>query len=204
VGQQRIDRSGSESDVLRFAKIDANFDDVFDIVQVLNANYVFLATVAPQQLFNGSPNGAINLPVGLFEFECMFDMTGLSATSSTFGFALGGSATLDSQKWQATANKNTRGTQANGQSTLNTTANAALTAASTTKEGWAYIYGMFRVSAAGTVIPQVSFSVITNGGQFPVIQKNSYFRVKKLSQIYTAAVIAPPLPTPSPNMPFWS
>lgn len=203
MGQQRLDRNNNEDDVVRIARIDANFDDVFDIAQVLSADYTFVSTIAAQKLLNGSPNGALNLPVGLFEFDCMFFMTGLSTASSTFGFALGGTATIDSQAWQATANKAVHGTQANGQSTYNTTANAALTASTTTTEGWAYLCGVFRLSAAGTIIPQVTFSSVS-GGTISTVTKNSFFRCKKLSQNFKAALIAPPLPLPSPNVPFWS
>ena len=107
-----------------------------------------------------------------------------------------------SQKWQSTANKATRGTQANGQSTYNSAANTALTANTTTAEGWAYICGVFRVSAAGTLIPQVSFSTIT-GGPIVAVKQNSFFRVKKLNQVYRATRIAPPA-APGPLTPQWS
>lgn len=200
MAQQKLNRGGTPEDSL--AAIDANFDDLFDLMQILYVDFNFLATVAAQPLFNASPNGALSLLPGLYEFECSFDMTGMSTTSGTFGFALGGTATLDSQKWQSTANKATRGTQANGQSTYNSAANTALTANTTTAEGWAYICGVFRVSAAGTLIPQVSFSTIT-GGPIVAVKQNSFFRVKKLNQVYRATRIAPPA-APGPLTPQWS
>ena len=204
MSQQRIDRSGNQGDSYLLQNVDSNFDDLFDVVQVLDANYTFQATTAAQKLLNASPNGALNLPVGLYEFECMFDMVGLSSSSSAFGFALGGSATIESQKWTSVGDKATRATSAATQSTFNNAANTAIVAASTTTEGWAYICGLFRLSAPGTIIPQVSFTVITGGGGFPTVNKNSFFRAKKLNQNYQASIIQPPMPRPSPNTPFWS
>ena len=201
--QKKIDRTGSQSNQEMLSAVDANFDDLFDLVQILDADYTFVATVSAQQLLNASPNGALNVRPGLYEFECMFDMTGLSTASSTFGFALGGSATLDSQKWQATANKATLATAAASQSTVNIAANVALATATTNAVGWAYICGVFRVSSIGTVIPQVSFSTVATGGTIPTVKKNSFFRAKKLSEIYTASLIAPPV-APGPPTSQWS
>jgi hypothetical protein len=182
--------------------IDANFDDLFDVVAILDADFTFLAKTAAQQLLNASPNGALNVPVGLYEFECEFSITNMSTSSGTFGFALGGSATLDSQAWSsyALASSPLSG-EASDAVSFNTAANTALTANSTTGIGWAHIRGVFRVSAGGTIIPQVSFTV---GGAISTVKKNSFFRCKKLNQNYKAAIIQPPLPRPSGNTPFWS
>lgn len=200
--QQRLSRGNQEPDDIRAMKIDANFDDVFDMVQVLAADFAILGTVAPQQMLNGSPKGALNLNSGLYEFESMFSLTNMSISSGTFGFALGGTATFDSQMWTALANSASPfSTESSDQVSFNIAANTALDAAATTGVGWAWIRGMFRLSKAGTVIPQVSFSV---PGSISTVKKNSFFRVKKLSQTVLAAVISPPLPLPSANTPFWS
>lgn len=202
MSQQRLSRSGQNSLDLTTEQIDANFDDLFDVVQALDADFHLITKTAAQQMLNGSPNGALNLNVGLYEFETQFSLTGMSVSSGEFGFALGGSATFDSQQWSAFANGSTPfATEASDQVTFNTAANTALIAASTTGVGWAWIRGIFRLSAKGTVIPQVSFTV---AGSIAAVKKNSFFRVKKLSQTYTAALIAPPLPAPSANTPFWS
>jgi hypothetical protein len=202
VGQQRLDRNNNEDDVVRIARIDANFDDIFDLVQVLNVDFPFIATTAAQQLLNGSPNGAINLDSGLYEFETMFSITNMSTSSGTFGFALGGTATFDSQQWTALANSaSPLSTESSDQVSFNIAANTALDAAATTGVGWAWIRGLFRLLAKGTVIPQVSFSTV---GTIATVKKNSFFRVKKLSAISKAVLISPPMPLPSANTPFWS
>ncbi len=201
MSQNRIDRSGNQSDPYMLANIDGNFDDVFDVVQILNADFTFAAITNAQPILNGSPNGALNVPVGLFEFECLFDITNMSGSSGSFGFALGGSATLDSQKWVSVASKATDATEVNPTVTYNVAANTALTGNNSNTVAWGWIRGVFRVSGIGTIIPQVTF---TNAGVISTIKKNSFFRCKKLNQDYKASIIQPPLPRPSPNILYWS
>ena len=203
MSQKRIDRSGNESEFVRLSNIDANFDDLFDIMTVMDAPYTFAATIAPHNLFNVSPNGALNIPVGLFEFECMFGVTGMSTSSGSLGFALGGSATIESQKWFAFGRLGSETNPTGPGASYNSAAQTTLISAGTNGNGWSWIRGIFRVSARGTLIPQVSFTTIT-GGPICTVEKNSFFRVKKLSQVFTQTLIAPPTPLPSSDTPFWS
>lgn len=192
--QKRLDRTNQEMLDLALAKIDGNFDDVFDIMQVLDVAFTLASQTAAQAMFNGSPNGALNLPAGLYEFESQFALSVLSATSGGFGFALGGGATIESQAWQANAIKPASlSTAAAMASSLNTAANVLIATASTNTLGWAYISGVFRLSVGGTVIPQLSQTTASAA----VVAKNSYFRAKKISQAFAAAVISPPQPNPS-------
>lgn len=191
--QKRLDRTNQEMLDLALAKIDGNFDDVFDIMQVLDVAFTLASQTGAQAMFNGSPNGALNLPAGLYEFECQFALSVLSATSGAFGFALGGGATIESQAWQANAIKAALATAAAGAMSYNTAANVLIAAATTNTVGWAYISGVFRLSVGGTVIPQLSQTTASAA----VVAKNSYFRAKKLSQAFAAAVISPPQPNPS-------
>ena len=202
MAQQRIDRSGNQSDFAALASIDSNFDDIFDVMQISNADFTFVAKSGFQPLFNASPNGALNVPVGLFEFECQFDATNVSAATNSVGFALGGTATLDSQKWWALARAGVETTSTGPSATYNAASQNNMITVSSSPEAWAWIRGIFRVSAGGTIIPQISFSVFT--GDIPTIKKNSFFRAKKLSQVFGATIIQPPLPRSSPNIPFWS
>lgn len=200
--QNRIDRSGNVSEFLQLANIDSNFDELFDIIQILDADFTFAAITGVQQLLNASPKGALNIAKGLYFFECMFNLTNMSSSSGSFGFALGGTATLDSQMWTALANKASPiATEASDQTSVNTAANTALTANTTSTVGWAWIKGMFRVSGIGTIIPQLTF---TTGGVISTVKKNSYFRVLKKSQTFSASLISPPSPLPTPTSPFWS
>ena len=128
-----------------------------------------------QKLFNTSTNGAVTLPVGTYAFECEFNLSAMSATSGSFGFALGGTATL-TQYWTAIANKAAFATATAPQTTFNTAANATLATANTTGTGYAKISGMIRITVAGTVIPQFSISQAAAA----IVGLGSYFRIKPM------------------------
>jgi len=202
VAQKRIDRSGNESEFTRLANLDANFDDVFDVMAILDADYTFVAKTGYQQLLNSSPNGALNLPVGLYTFDTLFNVFNASISSGYIGFQLGGSATIESQLWPAYAGAGTETTPSGRPTTLNVGPQPVLVGSSTAGQFWAEIRGIFRLLVGGTIIPQISFSV--TAGVIPTVKKNSFFRVKKLNQVYSASIIQPPLPKANNDTPFWS
>jgi tartrate dehydratase alpha subunit/fumarate hydratase class I-like protein len=131
------------------------------------------STTAAQKLFNASTNGAVTVPVGTYFFECFFSLSSMSASSGTFGFALGGTATIAAQLWESEASMTALATAVTPYVTVNTAANVALTAVNTTGLGWAKITGKIRVSVTGTVIPQFSLGVAAT----PVVGVDSYFRI---------------------------
>jgi hypothetical protein len=141
----------------------------------LTSAYTLTSQTGAQKLFNSSSNGAVTLPVGTFFFECFFSLSALNTgTSSIFGFALGiGTGTISAQLWESEASAAALATPVTPYVTVNTAANVALTAASTAGVGWAKITGKFRVSGAGTIIPQVSL----NTAAAAVVGVDSYFRV---------------------------
>jgi hypothetical protein len=145
--------------------------------QVLSGNYTLTSQTAAQKLFNASTNGAVTLAIGSYWFECNFALASMSATSGTFGFALGGTATF-TQGWTAIAAMLATGlsTTINTQITFNTAANTALATSSTGTFGTAAITGIIRVTVAGTVIPQVSLSQAAAA----VVQTNSFIRVRSV------------------------
>jgi hypothetical protein len=125
----------------------------------------------------GLTTGALSVDVGSYFFECFYNITGMSATSGSFGFALGGGATK-TQFWQATGQKGT-GTVSTATATTtsyNTAANTSLTANSTNTVGYAYINGFIRVTVAGTLIPQISLTVTST----PTITSGSYFKIRQM------------------------
>lgn len=150
-------------------------------LMVLSSAYTLTSQTAAQKVFNGSTNGAVTLPAGTYQFECMFSLSSMSATSGSFGFALGGTATK-TESWRATAVKAAPATANSDQETYNTAANTTLVAANTTTTGYATIRGIIRVTVAGTVIPQVSLGVAAAA----VVGANSYF---KISPVGGAAVV---------------
>jgi hypothetical protein len=124
-----------------------------------------------QKLFNATTNGALTLPIGVYQFECIFALSSMSATSGSFGFALGGTATF-TQAWVAQAVKPAAlATASAPQYSFNTAANTTLATASVNTVGFARIQGMIRVSVAGTIIPQVSLGVAAAA----IVAANSFF-----------------------------
>ncbi|MGO9743987.1 MAG: hypothetical protein ACLPN5_21210 [Roseiarcus sp.] len=144
---------------------------VAEQIQVLASAYTLTSQTAAQQLLNATTNGAVTLAVGTYEFECFFSLSSMSATSGSFGFALGGSATF-TQSWMSLGHKATGGTAASPEITFNTAANTAIVTADTNTSGEALIKGILRVTGAGTVIPQVSLGVAAAA----VAGANSYFK----------------------------
>lgn len=140
----------------------------------LTSTYTLTSQTAAQKLFNASANGAATLPVGTYFFECFFDLSSMSGSSGGFGWDLtAGTATIGAIKWWSTANKAALATAAAPQNTVNTAANTAIVTATTNTVGWARIAGKLRISAAGTVIPQVSLGVAAAA----VVGVDSYFRI---------------------------
>lgn len=137
--------------------------------------YTLTSSTSAQQIFNSTSNGTLTVPAAAtFFFECEFDLTSLSASSGTFSFGFGGTATFSSLKYVSTATSAAAGTLATWQSAVVTTASAtALIAASTTTNGAARLSGIMRTLAAGTVIPQVTLSVAAAA----VVGANSWIRL---------------------------
>ena len=143
-------------------------------VVVLSSSYTLTSTTAAQKLFNATSAGTLTLAAGTYQFECMFSLSSMSVTSGTFGFALGGTATISATWRSDAAMAATQATPATVQTTFNaSSANTTLTSASTSGGGYAIIKGILRVTVAGTVIPQVSLgvaaaSVVASGSMFKV------------------------------------
>ena len=139
---------------------------------VSNSTYTLTSSTSAQQLFNASAAGSVTLALGTYEFDCDFSLSSMSATSGSFGFALGGTAAI-TQEWTATANKAALATAAAPQVSYNTAANTAIATASTATTGFAHIRGLVRVTTAGTLIPQVSLGVAATA----VVGANSWCRI---------------------------
>lgn len=97
------------------------------------------------------------------------------ATSGSFGFAFGGTASFTSQVWQSSAVKSSSLSAGGAASQLNfnTAANTALATANTLTNGVCRITGIVRINAGGTLIPQVSLGIAAAA----VVGVNSYFRI---------------------------
>lgn len=150
----------------------ANVSEQFIITPA--ANYTLTSQTAAQKMFSTPTNGALTVNAATtYQFESVFDLTTMSASSGTFGWALGGTATFTTIKWWSTANKAALSTFLAWQNTFNATAaNTALATSTTATVGAAFINGIIRVNAGGTIIPSVSLSVAAAA----VVQAGSYFR----------------------------
>lgn len=138
------------------------------------ATVTLVSQTGVQPIFTTPTNGTLTLPAnGTYEFEGYFSLSSMSGSSGSFGFALGGTATLTSITWMSQAAKATLATAAAWTGTFNVTnANTALTAANTNTVGAAYIRGTFTMTTAGTVIPQVS----QGNAAAAVVGVGSFFR----------------------------
>ena len=144
---------------------------------VLNSTYTLTSQTAAQQLFNASTNGAVTLPVGTYQFECLFALTGMSTTAGTYGFALGGTATKTfAFSGFATKSANTLSNTVAANAGFWTAATTVLSASTTNTTGVALVKGTIRVTVAGTVIPQVSLSIASAA----IVQAGSYFKISPI------------------------
>jgi hypothetical protein len=151
----------------------------------LNADFTLTSQTPAQKMFNSPAGGALTVSGSrAYEFECYFDLTTMSASSGSFGFAFIGTATLTRQKWKADAIKAAIGTSASWVSSVNTAANTALVAANTTTTGAAYIEGTVHINAGGTLIPAVSLGVAAAA----IVKTDSWFRIRPLGPSANASV----------------
>jgi hypothetical protein len=150
---------------------------------VLSSANTLTSQTAAQPIFDGgggTSNGALTLVDGTYTFECMFSLTSMSATSGSFGFALAGTAT-NTHSYMALGQDAALATATTIASTFNTAANTTLCIASTSTTGYAFIKGIIRVTAAGTIIPSVSLTTAAAA----VVGANSYFVVNQLGNSST-------------------
>lgn len=153
---------------------------------ILQSPYTLTSQTAAQAMFNVPTNGQVTLATGAYRFECFYSLSSMSASSGSFGFALGGTATI-SQYWTALARKSTLTDTATTNPPVysyNTTANTGLTAANTVTTGFANINGIISVTVAGTVIPQVSLGVAAAAA----VGVESYFRISPLGTTSVTSV----------------
>jgi hypothetical protein len=152
---------------------------------LLQAAYTLTSQTAAQAMFNTPAGGQVTLTAGTYEFECFYSLSAMSATSGSFGFALGGTATKTQFFWSlAQKGAAAVATATATQSTYNVAANTALTTASVNTVGYANISGIINVSASGTVIPQVSLGVAAAA----VVGIGSYFRIRPIGSTTVTSV----------------
>ena len=123
-----------------------------------------------KQAFNATTNGALTLTTGSYIFECLLNLSAMSATAGTLAFGFGGSAT-GRFRYLAVANK-TAATATTAVSTFSNAATATvITTSTTTTTGYALVRGSIVITVAGTIIPSIALSVAAAN----VVATGSYF-----------------------------
>jgi hypothetical protein len=146
----------------------------------LSADYTLTNNTSLQRFFNNSASGAVAMEAGLWVFEWNFYLTTMSATSGNARFQLSaGTATLAAVSMHAVGIDNNSplnsGTQT-GSFAANLLTNASAVSAGTGTGMAGRLEGMFRVTATGTVLPQIQ--LVT--GNAAVAKAGSFFRATRI------------------------
>lgn len=126
--------------------------------------------------------GAVNVEAGVvYEFEGLLSLTRSAGTTShTTSISFGGTATLTSILWDALTNTgdtlaNVAKNGASGKSAAAVVVKAASTSA--TEEIMCQVKGSVKINAAGTFIPQFTYSATPGGA--PTVNIGSFFKLVK-------------------------
>lgn len=143
----------------------------------LAADYALTNSGAEQKLFNASTNGRLTLPVGVYWFETLLYLTGMSATSGNFAFdpVGAGTAVADKFLYHTVGVDNTTPTNGLAQTGSITAAQQSVNnilSAGTGTGAVARISGTFTVTTAGTIIPSISLQTAAAA----TVKAGSHFR----------------------------
>lgn len=148
------------------------------------------ATTATQRI-TGSSSNDLNIPVGTYDYQLMFYITAMSATSGNFGLSLvgAGTATISSSLTQVIGTDSLATVVAaqSGYYTTSTTLAAPVVTASTSTAAFVMLKGSFRVSVAGTMIPSIALTTAIAA----TVQPNYSFFVKRRDTSATATSYGP-------------
>jgi hypothetical protein len=141
----------------------------------LTASRALTNSVAVQAIFAAADDTLTVRASTTYFFQALLHISAMSATSGNFQFSLvgGGTATLTSVKYISTggdAAVATVGAQG-GQVVAASASSANVVPAGTATGAYAFIRGIFRVNAAGTIIPSIALQTAA-AAQMEV---NSYF-----------------------------
>lgn len=149
----------------------------------LTVDYTLTSVATEQKAFNTTTNGALTLPTGVYEFECLLYVTTMSATSGNLAFDPVGAGTAVTDRWgYATWGlDNTTPTTAaaiGGAVNVAQQTGANAVTAGTGTGMWMRASGMFRVTTAGTIIPSVTLQTANAA----VMKAGSWFKCAKIGE----------------------
>lgn len=140
-------------------------------------------SVAEQKLFDQVANGTLTLPTGTYFFRAIIYLTTMSGTSGNLAFDPIGAGTAVGATflWHSNGLDNTTPTTAAAQGgaihpTQQSTGNI-VTAATGTAMG-AIIFGTFRITTAGTIIPSISLTTAAAA----VVKAGTFFGICRMSE----------------------
>lgn len=125
-------------------------------------------------------NGTLTVPAATtYRMEGLLKITS-GATSHSTGLSIGGTATLTSLDYYAQAHRSAADTIISVFSGIHiaSAANATVDVAGTQAAHYILINGILRINAAGTIIPQFTFSANPTGTI--TIKRNSFFRLRAI------------------------
>lgn len=136
------------------------------------------SSTALQKVFNTSTNGALTVAAATtYFFECMLNISGMSATSGNMGFSIvgAGTATFTSAGWQAIGLDATTLTTATAMGGIYSAASAQtgdIVLAGTGTAVTVIIKGVMRINAGGTIIPSIQLTTASSA----IVGVNSWFK----------------------------
>ena len=139
----------------------------------LDSSYTLANSGSAQKLFNASTNGALTLPLGAYLFRSLYYLTGMSATSGYSSFKFGGTAVLGGVLMKVTGVDGAAAVAATqtGSSAITSAFPASQNTATTATAQYSAVEGTFKVTTAGTLIPQIT--LVTAAAA--VVAAGSYF-----------------------------
>jgi hypothetical protein len=152
----------------------------FGIIQA--ASYNLTSSTSLQKLFDvdrGAGAGVIPVTANTtYEFECIFSISSMSATSGNCGFDIigAGTATATSAIWYAVGRDAVGLNTSSGSSgmfAVTTAETGNILAAATGTAMYAAIKGEIRINGGGTIIPSVNLITAAAG----VVGANSFFKL---------------------------
>lgn len=155
-----------------------------------DSDFTLQNVATEQRLFGETANGRLTLPAGLYFFDAMLYLTGMSATAGNFAFDLqgSGSATLAAVLYHTLGidNTNAVNTAASPTQTFSNAAQspASIVSAQTGTAAAVSIRGTFRVTAAGTIVPSATL-VTAAAAQ---VKAGSHFRCWRAGDAATVSV----------------
>jgi hypothetical protein len=145
------------------------------------ADRTLTSTTAVQKLFDTTANGRLTLPTGVYEFSAFIYLEDMSGTPGNFALDLlgAGTATLDRISYSAYGVDNITpliAANRGGSASVTALSAASIVNGLSGTGVVATIHGMFRVSAAGTIIP--SIALVTAAAA--TVKAGTWFRVRRV------------------------